>query len=528
MKPISLKKVFIASLSAAIITGNLLADVTTIADLLAITTPTEGSHEYVLDQERGGHFVFRVAEDGNGNGGTKFEPNDATAGAWVRQYSGARNIRWFGASPSASASTNAAAINAAISSETGGEVYIPKGIYDTEGGHEIANVILVGEGMDSTTGSVLRLTPSNAYAIRVFGLSTKAGAGARNLGIVGTTAGQSGVILENCGHARFENVQVAMCYDGFYFRNSNSTWTESNTLIGVRVVGCGIGFRFGQLASNPGTSSFAYNTIIGTVSAMPTGGIGMEIETHATAPASLYGAFVRINMYMDSDASSIGLNVEGKLQHSSIFINGEKPGSGSHKALVVASTGTLREVVGSVVVENGMVDISNSATVANNNLFIASLAGPTYAWLTTLQGAGARLSSNLAIAGSTWTSVAPVTEYFDRPSNANNLNATSGVFTVPITGKYLCVGTACFTPASGDKMTGRFERSGSSARNFVVFQDTASSTNDRVMSGSVVIDCQKGDTLAFSAHSSNASGDTLRLSDSDGDKTHFSITFAGQ
>lgn len=44
----------------------------------------------VTDENRGGTFVYRSAEAGVNNGGTIFD-------GWVRQYSGAVNVKWFGA-----------------------------------------------------------------------------------------------------------------------------------------------------------------------------------------------------------------------------------------------------------------------------------------------------------------------------------------------------------------------------------------------------------------------------------------------
>lgn len=513
--------------SIAILCSHLTAAVDEISNLTAISSPVNGQTEYVKDIDRGGDFTFYTAEEGNENGGTKFSPNDNTVGAWVRQYSGARNIRWFGASPSATSTVNAAAINAAIQAKNGGEVFIPAGIYQTLGNHDISNCVLVGEGMDEVNGSVLDLTLPGTYGIRVLSSSADVGAGARNLCIYGRSTDQTGVLLERCSHTRVENVQVRYCENGFYFRNSENGWTESNFLSGIRSAGCDYGIRFGQFTSDPGRSSFAYNTIIGTISEMPTGGIGIHIEDHETAPASLYGAFVRVNIYMDEDSSSVALNVEGRLQHSSIFINGERPGGGSHSALTLGSNAIMREVTGQIVVENGSIDIDPNATIANNKLMVVSSNGPVYSMMETLTGASARIATNQSLSSSTWTDLSLLTKFYDRPSNSNNLNSSTGAYECQLKGKYLCIGTVAFTPQSGDQLLGRFEQSGSTSKNFVVFEDTAGSSDDRVMSGAVVIDCEALDEINLAAYTSNASGDTIRNSDSNGFKTHFSVTYLG-
>ena len=53
-------------------------------------------------------------------------PSDGSTGVWVRQYSGAVNVLWFGAGDSRSESANTIAFNAAL---THGEVFIPEGEY---------------------------------------------------------------------------------------------------------------------------------------------------------------------------------------------------------------------------------------------------------------------------------------------------------------------------------------------------------------------------------------------------------------
>ena len=64
--------------------------VSTIIALLAITNPTNGSLCYVKDPVRGGFFIYDSSKASINNGGTVLN-------GWVRQYSGAANVQWFGA-----------------------------------------------------------------------------------------------------------------------------------------------------------------------------------------------------------------------------------------------------------------------------------------------------------------------------------------------------------------------------------------------------------------------------------------------
>lgn len=63
--------------------------VDTVDDLLSLSGE-ENAVVVVTDENRGGTFIYRASEVGNDNGGTKFN-------GWCRQYSGAVNVKWFGA-----------------------------------------------------------------------------------------------------------------------------------------------------------------------------------------------------------------------------------------------------------------------------------------------------------------------------------------------------------------------------------------------------------------------------------------------
>lgn len=119
----------------------------------------------------GGLFYWSTSTTLIDNNGTIIVPS-AGGGAWVRVYSGAINVRWFGAGLGATDDSSAiqAAINASLrngvpwsagapTATTGGTVYLPAGKYfmtqalnisSTDLAVESVNVRLVGDGRYNT------------------------------------------------------------------------------------------------------------------------------------------------------------------------------------------------------------------------------------------------------------------------------------------------------------------------------------------------------------------------------------------
>lgn len=93
--------------------------ISSIAELASLgsSTPTV----IVTDTDRGGIFVW--SESGTANGGTVFA---GSSGYWVRQYSGAVNVKWFGAVGDG-VTDDTAAIQSALA--TSNNIFIPEGTY---------------------------------------------------------------------------------------------------------------------------------------------------------------------------------------------------------------------------------------------------------------------------------------------------------------------------------------------------------------------------------------------------------------
>ena len=90
----------------------------TITEMEAIASPVDNDSCVVTDLDRGGLFIYDSTEVGNDNQGTNFS-------GWIRQYSGAVNVKWFGAL-GIGATDAQPAILAALEV---GNIVIPKGSY---------------------------------------------------------------------------------------------------------------------------------------------------------------------------------------------------------------------------------------------------------------------------------------------------------------------------------------------------------------------------------------------------------------
>lgn len=117
---------------------------------------------YTKGDDGGGLFYWDSTSTDADNGGTIIQATGVTTGRWKRAFSGAVNVKWFGASTSIA--NNKSYIDSAIDycySIGGGTVYIPSGIFKiggalsrlTDGIRLKNNVNIIGDG----NSSVIRL-----------------------------------------------------------------------------------------------------------------------------------------------------------------------------------------------------------------------------------------------------------------------------------------------------------------------------------------------------------------------------------
>jgi hypothetical protein len=132
--------------------------VKTIADLVALRIPTINNRLSALVTGRvtendggGGVFFYDGSAATTTNLGTIFKPA-ASAGRWVRQYSGDLNLLWFGADPTGALSAHTSLTNAIGVISGGGKVFMPSGTYLIDKPVTVSNnnIWLYGAGQRET------------------------------------------------------------------------------------------------------------------------------------------------------------------------------------------------------------------------------------------------------------------------------------------------------------------------------------------------------------------------------------------
>jgi len=111
-----------------IIGTDIVTSVATINDFPTVGIQ-DGDTVIVKEEGRGGTFILKPGAIGIANGGTIFASSDPLY-YWYRQYSGAVNVKWFGADNTGATEVTTkiqAALDAAASKTT--SLFVPKGIY---------------------------------------------------------------------------------------------------------------------------------------------------------------------------------------------------------------------------------------------------------------------------------------------------------------------------------------------------------------------------------------------------------------
>ena len=135
------------------------------------------------------------------------------SGAWVRMFSGAIDVAWYGLDY-AKGSDSTAAINAALSARSEGDVYMPPGNFDVQGIVSVpATVNLIGGGLRATYFHL-----STAGAVIKFSDATTESRGGKsgNFSIDGgdstpTYTAINGLYIGKCVERQFESIQVRYC-----------------------------------------------------------------------------------------------------------------------------------------------------------------------------------------------------------------------------------------------------------------------------------------------------------------------------
>jgi hypothetical protein len=186
------------------------------SDLVALRIPTINNRLSALVTGRvtendggGGVFFYDGASAVATNLGTVFKPA-ATTGRWLRQYSGALNVRWFGAvgdgvADDYSSITNALGTSSGSSPVKG--IYIPDGTYNTSG-----QILVTTEGMsikgESPEKTVIQYTGGSVGGVVYIQGVTYNNFNVENLTINGNASSQFALHVKQANHSTFRNLRL--------------------------------------------------------------------------------------------------------------------------------------------------------------------------------------------------------------------------------------------------------------------------------------------------------------------------------
>ena len=135
------------------------------------------------------------------------------------------NVLDYGASPSATATVNTAAIQAAIN--TGNSVYLPEGTYDINDALTlVGNQTLFGE---TQLGTIIRQTATNKNAITI---SSAAGSFVRDIRLTSVALSTSnGIFITASNPTYIQNVRIDSFYKGIYGKSCNNIFATQPYVI---------------------------------------------------------------------------------------------------------------------------------------------------------------------------------------------------------------------------------------------------------------------------------------------------------
>lgn len=267
-KILTILLVFAGSVFGANVTD--LARVSTIQALQGMQKPTdfnvaETVGRLVQGDRGGGKFVFNPSSTAATNTGTIFAcPYGISAGRWIRQYSGALDVTWFGAKhDGVTDDFNAITSAIGVISTNVGNVYFPVGHYVFSdqiilpsgisligdppvdlvfGGKSATSLIYSG----SASPSIVVIPPAGIYYetitianLEIDGSGLSGGATIDGIGLLGTSgsgAGVRGVVFDNVTIKNFPRYQVWLKENIFHVmfdkcNLENRTRTSGNDLV---------------------------------------------------------------------------------------------------------------------------------------------------------------------------------------------------------------------------------------------------------------------------------------------------------
>ncbi|MEU2032597.1 glycosyl hydrolase family 28-related protein [Nocardia amamiensis] len=223
------------------------------------------------EQSIGGIFGWSTDRTSADDGGTVIVPTDmARTGCWKRVYSGALNVKWFGAMGDGLALDTTAVLAALRATPDGGAIYFPAGVYKIDRAIDpgIKALALRGDGWRTLTGSpwgapdwtaeppapppilgsVIKAISGSEDAIRL-SHETYRGLSLHDIALLGPGAGtavgiNAGVGAQN-NEIKASNILIANFKNGIRFNNS-----LDSTLLDLNVRSCETGLFFESVVTD--------------------------------------------------------------------------------------------------------------------------------------------------------------------------------------------------------------------------------------------------------------------------------------
>jgi len=337
-----------------------------LANIASLRAVTSGSGTVTINgyttggDGGGGEFYWDSASTETDNGGTIIKATAITTGRWIRLYSGAANVRWFGAKGDG-VTDDTTAIQAAIDSlpSTGGSIYSPTGVYRIVAGLTVAaaNVQFIGDygkTFNETIGtglygSVYWLDATNTILLDIAaGALVHQGPTIRGMAFVATsTTGTTLVRIKLMNrwlidHSSFRNAAIGIDVD---WGSNDSAWgkvdhciLKSNTIGLNLTANCLV---VGGDWENT-TSIKSYSGVNGQIKIMGAKfdtGIGIDLKAF---DVSIIGnTFERCNPAISIDGTGVSPSGE-----RTTIIGNSISGSGSETGITITANATQTQMLG--------------------------------------------------------------------------------------------------------------------------------------------------------------------------------------
>lgn len=241
----------------------------------------------------GGTFFWDASSTDADNGGTIIQATGVTTGRWKRVYSGAVNVKWFGAKGDGS-NNDQLAIQAAIDAVAYGKVEVPRGTYVVHSSLVLDRTHLSGA---STFNTTIKAGPTLNDAIIVAGTAMPdilvkgkiqdisiQGSGDLSSSYTPSNPDQVGIVVEGINDTSISTYEINNCriFDteshGIWLRQSvRSTITECNI---TRCSGFGVFLSCDGLARGTSSSGGFCNDNHVTSNRIKQNWIGMCISSY--------------------------------------------------------------------------------------------------------------------------------------------------------------------------------------------------------------------------------------------------------